>query len=106
MTPFATGGRYVIRMVEAVGIARDGSREAGTAGTWLASYDPEFAAGQGFVETTRSLERAARFPSQQAAYACYRYVPRARRTRPDGKLNRPLTAWTVMVEPAPDPRAN
>jgi hypothetical protein len=108
MTPFATGGRYVIRVLALAGreqLTGPGEDDK-PAGQWVRTYDPEYGGGRGVVDLTRRLEEAARFPSMQAALACYRYVPRARRTRPDGKLNRPMTAYTVDVGPEPDPRSN
>jgi hypothetical protein len=105
MTPFATGGRYVLQVVGLVGDELNpGPDDAG--GRWLKAFDPEFAGGRGIVDLTTRLEEAARFPSMQAAMACYTYRSRTLPTRPDGQPNKPMTAYTVTVAAAPDPTAN
>jgi hypothetical protein len=89
--PYATAnGRYVIQIVDAGEVA----------GLYLADYDPEYAGGQGDIKLTRHPAKAARFPSMFAALQCYQTVPESRRRRPDGKLNRPLTAaYTIQIIP-------
>jgi hypothetical protein len=70
-------------------------------GAWLESYDPSAANGRGVVAWTTDAAKAARFPSPQAAFRAWRSSPRCHPTRPDGKPNRPLTAYTVAIEPLP-----
>ena len=99
--PFATDeGRYGIRAVRLEGRQAYGIDPAGL---WLASYDPEFAEGRGLCDFTDDPASAARFPSAQAAMACYQARSRRQPTRPDGRPNKPLTAYTVTIEPLPEP---
>lgn len=71
---------------------------AGHLGEWVKRYDPEAYDGQGDVETTSDPAQALVFPSHREAWDCWRQVPRNRPVRPDGKPNRPLTAFTVTIE--------
>jgi len=53
---------------------------------------------------TRDVWRAQRWPTQAAAHEAWRAVHPHEPVRPDGEANRPLTAWTVSIEPAPSDR--
>jgi hypothetical protein len=64
-------------------------------GSYLASYDPEGADGNGLVRWTRDPAQAMTFATAAAASACHRAVPYNRPLRWDGKPNRPLTLFTV-----------
>ena len=98
--PFATEeGRYGIRAVRLEGRQEYGINPAGL---WLSSYDPEFAEGRGLCDWTDDPTAAARFPSMQAAMACYQVRCRRKPTRPDGQPNKPLTAYSVTIEPLPE----
>jgi hypothetical protein len=68
-------------------------------GQYLLSYDPEAFKGRGWAEWTADLTKARQFEDYAAALAYWRQVSRTRPTRPDGAPNRPLTAFTVTVEP-------
>ena len=59
------------------------------------------ARGRGTIETTSDPARAKRFASKAEAWAYWGQQSEVKPRRPDGRPNRPLTAWTVLVEPAP-----
>jgi hypothetical protein len=66
---------------------------------WLAEYDPEANHGHGRIVATKDRERAMVFDTAGDALRCYQQVPACHPWRPDGKPNRPLTAYTVEVIP-------
>ncbi len=65
---------------------------------WLKSYDPEAHNGRGAVKFTDDVNEAITFADRRAAFACYLQVPKIRPVRDDGKPNRPLTAYTIMID--------
>jgi hypothetical protein len=77
-------------------------------GQWVVEYDP----GRGGIEpgtgtpmlchlvTTPLIAEAARYDAVEAVKVWLAVDPE-HPVRPDGKPNRPLTAFTVEVEPAP-----
>lgn len=76
---------------------------------WLLEYDPEQDGTDpdGFpmsalLLTTPDRSIARRFTDAKEALACWRRVCQRdpHGGRPDGGLNRPLTAFTIEVEPA------
>lgn len=69
------------------------------AGAYLASYDPDANNGQGDAAWTADPAMALVFTSVEAACECYRAVPVNRPVRPDGKPNRPLTAFAIEFVP-------
>jgi hypothetical protein len=73
----------------------DGRTEGVPVGSYLASYNPEGAAGNGIAQWTSDPAQAMTFPTSEAAAACYRAVPLNRPLRPDGKPNRPLMRFSV-----------
>lgn len=73
----------------------------GLDGPYLKSYDPEASGGIGHVIWTTDPDRARRFESREEAMRLLQAIPRSRPLRPDGKPNRPLTAFTVSIEEAP-----
>lgn len=92
--------RYVIRVIEQVGPAVQ--PETHPNGKWVFRYDPEAFGGQGDAELTSKLKKAKRFPTKEAAMAFIMQQPKARPTRPDGKPNRPLLAFSLTVDPVED----
>jgi hypothetical protein len=68
-------------------------------GLYLREFDPEFANGVGLITGTADRTEAMRFGSKSAAMLFWRQSPRCRRIRPDGRPNRPLTAFTVEIVP-------
>lgn len=69
---------------------------------WVKRYDPEAFDGRGDVEFTADPAEALRFESTGDALECWKRVPSSRPLRPDGRSNRPLTAFTVTVGPLPE----
>lgn len=76
---------------------------ANPAGLYLKFADFEFQDGRGHVEWTGKVEDAQVFPDSAHALEFWKTVPKARPIRPDGLPNRPLTAFSVELLPAPPP---
>lgn len=68
-------------------------------GLFLREYDPDAHDGRGVITGTRQREHALQFADPGAALACWRQTSKVRPLRPDGRPNRPLTAYTVEVQP-------
>lgn len=81
-------------------------------GLMLQSYDPDWRPSRavrrangypdhqtGKADWTGDPEEAMRFPTKEAAHACWRAQSKVKPLRPDGQPNRPLTAYHVTVEP-------
>jgi hypothetical protein len=66
-------------------------------GQYVADYTPSGYEGRGDLVLTPYPSRAKRFPSMAAATDCWRSTSRTHPVRPDGKPNRPMTAWTVEI---------
>lgn len=65
------------------------------AGHYLASFDPDAHNGRGEIKTTREIAFALIFHDETDAFEFWKQQPSARPLRPDGKPNRPLTAYSV-----------
>lgn len=72
-------------------------------GSYLWAYNPDAPGGRGAAAWTRNPTEALRFPDQQAAFNTWRQVSTTHPVRPDGKPNRPLTCYSVSIEPLPCP---
>lgn len=68
---------------------------------YLASFDVDARDGRGDVILTGSLARAMRFESQRELFETWQTASTVRPVRPDGRPNKPLTAYTVQSEPIP-----
>lgn len=76
-------------------------------GRYLKAYDPEWldkTVPDGILmrcirtfETTNSTRDALQFSTYNEALACWKKVSPNRPVRPDGKPNRPLTAFTCEI---------
>jgi hypothetical protein len=71
-------------------------------GAWVQSYDPDggdlaVSYPTGFVTLTQDPEQAITFETFEAASEFWRQASSRTPERPDGKPNRPLTAYTVSV---------
>lgn len=66
------------------------------AGAYLQDFIPGPLHSRGEGIATADLAQAKRFPSPAEALQYYRQT---NGVRPDGKPNRPLTAWTVEILP-------
>lgn len=71
-------------------------------GQMVKSYAPEAFEGLGDVETTSSLSEALKFDTLRKAVAFSRQPASNMPMRPDGKPNRPLTAFTLEFVPVDD----
>src|SRR5262245_5811862 len=73
----------------------EGSRMAQP--TWLVGCDFEAHSGRGEAVFTHNIKQAMRFANFDDAFAYWRTIPRSRPRRPDGKPNRPLTAFHMNI---------
>jgi hypothetical protein len=64
---------------------------------WLQGYDVDACGGRGMVTLSPNRADAKVFTGAAAFITAYRSVPRAHPLRPDGRPNRPLTAFHVEV---------
>ena len=87
---------YVIR---AIGFAH--GAECPHAGQWLEFFNHDAWGGQGDGTFTSDPAKAKQFATKTEAMEFWRKTSRVRPVRLDGKPNRPLTALTIEVEPAP-----
>lgn len=67
-------------------------------GKLLRSYNPEFGSGRGLAMWTANPDLAMKFDDQAEAFALWLTVPTSAPLRADGKPNKPLTAFSIMVE--------
>jgi hypothetical protein len=71
-------------------------------GLYIVDYDPTIRADKSvLLETTPSPSLAKIFPSAREAMELYRAVSPNQPRRYDGQPNRPLTAFSVEILPAP-----
>jgi hypothetical protein len=82
-------------VIEIVGLA-DGTPTIAT-GTYVEDYTPDGNDGQGELLLTARPELAKLYDDPMDALAEWKRVSTTHPTRPDGKPNRPLTAFTVTV---------
>jgi len=86
---------YVLRVI---GLA-DG-RHSPMDGALVRFSDVNAGQGRGAVTGTYDRAKAVQFATAAEAIAYWQAVSGVRPVRPDGQPNRPLTAYTVVVEPA------
>ena len=67
-------------------------------GSYLETYDPEYAGGMGHATWTTDPAEALKLSSAAEAVALYMSTPEAMPARADGLPNRPLAAYTVTIE--------
>ena len=65
---------------------------------YLEAFNADALGGIGIIRLTNDLSAARRFDSFEAVMACWKTVSTVRPRRPDGKPNRPLTAYTIQPE--------
>jgi hypothetical protein len=96
--------RYVIRCEGLVGsiaseiLRRTPKLKDDLIGTYLKSFDLEAHGGQGFATWTDYIRDALEFDSFFAAMEYWRQTSKVRPLRPDGRPNRPLTAFSVSIQ--------
>lgn len=66
-------------------------------GMYVAKYDPNGRNGRGDVVFTPEPEGALKFATAKDVLDFYQQVSTTHPLRPDGKPNRPLTAYTVEI---------
>jgi len=66
---------------------------------WLSYYDPTKHGYRGEIRTTPDAKDALAFDTFEDAAECWR---QSHGTRPDGRPNRPLTAYTIEIKPLPN----
>jgi hypothetical protein len=89
--------RYVIRFAALAGVSINGVTLQ--PGDYLAEYDPDGMDGNGVAVWSSDPAQAMEFRSVHAARKTYGLVSIVKPVRDDGRPNRPLTAYTVVVEP-------
>jgi hypothetical protein len=67
-------------------------------GPYLVSSDPDAFDGRGHDSWSYDLAKAKRFATFTDAMECWKAQSRVRPFRPDGKPNRPMTAYSVEPE--------
>jgi hypothetical protein len=67
-------------------------------GPYLEWSDPDANNGMGDERWTDDMTKAQRFASYVGAMECWRAQSNVRPIRPDGRPNRPLTAYSVVAE--------
>lgn len=65
--------------------------------SFLKAFDVEAHDGWGMADDTPDPDEAFKFRSSREAMDAWRAIPSCRPTRPDGRPNRPLTAFTIEV---------
>src|SRR5262245_38683855 len=88
------------RATEATAVALTSAalRDQVIEGDYLEWSDPDAKGGLGDDRWTPDLAKAKRFASQEAAWECWRAQGKKIPRRPDGKPNRPMTAYSVTIQ--------
>jgi len=73
-------------------------RSGGALGEYICDCDVDALGGFGLITFTHDRNNAKRFKDQAAAFEFWRRQSRVKPLRPDGKPNRPLTAYNVTFE--------
>lgn len=79
--------------IRIIGLANGEKSEFGFEGQYIVKHEPPF-----IFETTWYKFEAKQFPSAVEAVEYWQAVDPTNPIRPDGKPNRPLTAFTVEIE--------
>src|SRR3954447_27054525 len=93
---------YVIRIHGVAGYGPGASVYQNYVGRYVKYYNPDGKGGRGEVQATPHKRYALQFDSQKEAWELWTKQSVVLPTRPDGKPNKPLTAFTVMIEPFED----
>jgi hypothetical protein len=67
-------------------------------GNYLEDYDPNANHGMGVIVSCQDISHAKRFSDTMAALECWKAVSLERPRRNDGKPNRPLTAYNIVLQ--------
>lgn len=87
----------VVTVIRCGGFAND--RPCPVLGQYLKSFDPDGDPERGLSVWTPDIQQAQRFKTAGEAFRFWKQVRKSEPVRPDGKPNRPLTAFNVMFEP-------
>lgn len=90
--------RYVIRFVAMSGHSITPS-PALKGGEYLKAYDPEAYDGRGWADWTVDPKKALQFDDKLTPWQLWNTIPKRRPVRADGRPNKPLTAFTITIEP-------
>jgi hypothetical protein len=71
---------------------------SGADGQYVKSYTPDGNEGAGDLELTRHRGQAKRYASKAEAMDDWKRVSSTHPTRSDGRPNRPMSAFTVLIE--------
>ena len=93
--------KVVIKAVQLEGFVHHG--DGTVSGQWLESFDAEANDGWGDAVFTDDITKAMKFPSMNEAFELWKTTSKTRPKRPDGKPNRPLTAFTITFESVQEP---
>jgi hypothetical protein len=66
-------------------------------GLYVSKFDPDAHQGRGEVRASRELKDALTFESHESAHTFWKQSSKVQPWRPDGKPNRPLTAYNVIL---------
>lgn len=69
-------------------------------GKYLEWSDPDGNGGDGREKWTDDVTKAKQFDTPADAHACWTAQSKKRPIRPDGEPNRPMTAFSIVIEPA------
>src|SRR5882672_5929531 len=69
-------------------------------GLYVASYDPDARDGHGAVTGTADRTQALHFETPADAFTFWRQPSTVRPLRPDGRPNKPLTAFHIEIMPS------
>ncbi len=72
--------------------------DAGAPGTYLQDFDPDAMDGAGVAHWTSDKALAKRYADTAAAMTEWKRPSTIKPLRPDGKPNRPLTAYSITFE--------
>jgi hypothetical protein len=70
--------------------------------SWLLRFDADAWSGRGVIKRTQDRAEAKRFASFSDVIECWKTQSTVRPLRPDGKPNRPLTAYSIEPVEIPD----
>lgn len=87
---------YVLQIMGVAGAQLHGDDPTGQ---FVIELNPDAHGGRGLLRASFDITEARRFSDVGEAIEYWRAVPQARPLRPDGKPNRPGTAYHMQVTP-------
>jgi hypothetical protein len=85
-----------VKVIRNLGLANGSA--GSVPGQYLKWYNPEARGGMGDWGWTPNKEEALSFEDPIEAFKLYISVPGNRPRRPDGRPNKPLTSFTIIIE--------